>query len=269
MTFPKCGSQWVRDVMSDPELLRAASARHFSPVGAYTLQDWEKEPQETCVGPIFTVGYEQWKAVAKKGEKALVVLRDPRDIVVSWAFSIAYSHFSDPDVRIVRPVLLSLDLRGKLYLSLYVFFSSAHIFRSWANRKQTNSEYIIRYEELIADQDAAFGKIFQFCGWELDPETIAGSLERHSFAHQSGRQAGTANPFSHFRSGRSEDWKNYFDRSLGELFEQSLPGMLCEFGYESKNDWYAALPETQATRETTFLEMVGKQLDDIIGTLQG
>jgi flagellar motility protein MotE (MotC chaperone) len=48
------------------------------------------------------------------------------------------------------------------------------------------------------------------------------------------------------------DWRNYFDRTLGEEFESTFPRLLTDLGYEQDGDWFKALPQQMpATRNET------------------
>jgi len=194
---------------------------------------------------FYDVSYAQWKRASAPGDRALVVVRDPRDIIVSWVYSAAYSHFSNRNIRTIRPVLLDLDQRGRLRIALHAFCSWAPIYHSWAQLVrvgETQSEYFTTYERLIERSYEEFRNILAFFQLDVPSERLHDVLKRHSFEARSGRPQGQSNVLSHYRRGVAGDWRNYFDREFGELFEGALPGLLTDFEYEQSAKWYESLP---------------------------
>ncbi|MGC8484325.1 MAG: sulfotransferase domain-containing protein [Candidatus Baltobacteraceae bacterium] len=261
ITLGKAGSQWVRDVLSDPEILSLQPGVHLIPPfrgGEYGIAEFAKEPPGTFASPIFHVRYDHWKQYAREGDRCITVLRDPRDSIVSWAFSLAYSHVTEEHVRLIRPTLLALDLRGKLEVSAYTFWESSGAQRSWADKGETASELVLRYEDILRDQYAAFRKAIDFYGWSVPDDVLRRVIDRLSFEKRSGRQRGEKQEFSHYRNGVAGDWKNYFDRDLAQRFEEACPSLLCELGYETRNDWWKACPEELAVLGSGALAGSGK-----------
>jgi hypothetical protein len=250
VTLGKAGSQWIKDVLTDPDILgRLPGLRFVQPTGTYRIADFAREPDGTFVAPIFQVTYDDWKAYALPGDRCIAVLRDPRDSIVSWAFSVAYSHATEDHIRLVRPAMLALDLRGKLEISMYTFWESSAAQRSWARCQETESEQLYTYERVISDPLAAFTSMLDFLGFDAPGAVLATVVDRLSFKARSAREPGQKDDFSHYRNGVAGDWRNYFDRSLAERFERVCPGLLCALGYEPGVDWWESVPETCALLE--------------------
>ena len=98
----KTGSQWIRKVFADPEIYRVTGLRTY----AYgpRLDDGDRNrsypevsfdrpfPVRRIVSPLY-IPYESFVELPKPEPwRAFFVLRDPRDIVVSWYFSSKSSH---------------------------------------------------------------------------------------------------------------------------------------------------------------------------------
>ena len=250
LTQGKAGSQWIADVLSDPRILAFVPSMRFKRASGpeFRMSDWAREGDNFFAGPIFSVAYPEWEYFRRPGDKAIWVIRDPRDSLISWAFSIAYSHLTEPHVELIREPLLSLSLRGKLLIAMYTHWEVAWIIRSWAGRTPSASEYPTTYERLVADQHAEFGAMFDFLGWGIPQGVLQEVVDSLAFRRRSGgRDAGELNIFSHYRRGVAGDWRNYFDRGLGRLFEQACPQLLIELGYESNESWWQTLPETNET----------------------
>lgn len=244
LTHPKSGSHWITDVLSDKRVLATAPGVRFTRCADYRLEYWAAQPDGFFTGPMFSVTFEEWSSVRKKGDKAVYVLRDPRDAVVSWTYSFAVSHESQPHIALIRPVLLANGMRQRLMVGIYQYWQSSWIVRSWGGRAKTESEYPTTFEAIVADEFGEFQRILDFLGWPVDDETLKAVVAQHTFERRTrGRKRGTASQFSHYRTGLPGEWKTHFDRNLASMFEAACPGMLVELGYETSNDWWKAQPE--------------------------
>jgi hypothetical protein len=243
-TCRKTGSQWVKDVLTDPQIFAAQGLHYHQPPDKYRADAFAAEPDGTFVAPAFDLSYDRWHQVAGPDDRCVVVVRDPRDVVVSWAFSMAYSHATDAEVRIIRPAMLALDLRGKLEVTTFVIKDPLRVQRSWVRGAPTARARVYRFEDLVADEVGTFGSMLDYFGWTVDATDLRAAVARHTFsARTGGRERGDKNPFSHYRNALPGDWRNYFDQDLGQRFEAALPGLVRELGYERADDWWTAQPE--------------------------
>ena len=88
VTHWKAGSQWVRTVIEQAVPGRIVSTRADQ-------SQFFKEPIRAggVYTPVYTT-YEVFRTVVPKGmnQRTFAVIRDPRDTLVSWYFSMRYSH---------------------------------------------------------------------------------------------------------------------------------------------------------------------------------
>jgi two-component sensor histidine kinase len=241
LTFAKCGSQWVRDVLTAPEIAMFSGCGHH-PDRLQPGGNWPSPETPTIFAPIYGVSRDQWKKKKAAQDKAVLVLRDPRDLIISWVFSCIHSHVQSPVTTLLREPLLALTMPHRIRIALQVWSNRQDTWRSWASQKSSESEWITHYETLTSDPSEFF-RIFQFFGWQVPQEIADAVIHRLSFAVRSGRQPGEENEYSHYRKGVGGDWKNHFDRSLGKLFEDRCPKLLHALGYEKDELWYESLPE--------------------------
>jgi hypothetical protein len=242
MTFYKCGSQWVRDVLTAPEIVALTGTPLVPADTDLVVGEWPAQPESTCLAPLYTPSYGEWKMNRRDGDKGVVVLRDPRDMMVSMVFSVCYSHRTDSTNDYWREFLLSVSpwhrwLWGMSQMSLFY-----RAMRSWAGRSSTDWEFLTSYEALVRDPVGEFSSVTRFLGWDIPEPVLKAVNDRLSFKQRSGRSPGEADVFSHYRKGQAGDWRNHFDRRLGEIWEIQLPGLLSALGYEQGNDWAAGLP---------------------------
>jgi Sulfotransferase domain len=244
LTYPKAGSQWVRDVIFDPKVLARVPGVEFRPLGpGERFRNWAERDDGTCAGPFYVVRSEDWDRWAQPDDVGVHVGRDPRDVLVSWVFSMLYSHASDQvETRLNREPLNCLTMRHRLMVGM-IPQTGMVAARTWKNCPQPNV-LATSYETLVANEVETFAAIFGFFGWTI-PRTLCEELvAEHSFeARSGGRPRGETNEQSHYRRGVAGDWNNYFDRALGELFESAHPGGLVHLGYERENDWFESLPK--------------------------
>lgn len=247
LTLEKCGSQWVRDVLNAPEV-QAYSRRPYSGV-TLSMADCRtlEIPDFTFSGPIYGMNQWEWEYWRNPDDRAVVVLRDPRDALISLLYSLLYSHVPTSMVDAFRKTLHGLEnqeARISYLITSQRRSISFRMYKSWVTQ-ETDSALLIRYESLIQDQQSGFRKILDWLHWPVPDDTLGKVVERLSFSSRSGRQPGEGDKLSHFRKGIANDWRNHFTQEHGELWEQLYPGLLTEIGYEQSNDWWLALPKTQ------------------------
>lgn len=245
ITRAKNGSQWVKDVLSDPRILAAQGVRLGEPTHNGTMPAFAREPDGTLLAPLFLVTADDWLAYKRPDDRCVVVLRDPRDTIVSAAFSFAYSHVAGGRVALVRPAVLALDLRGKLEVAAHGFMLSDYQNRSWAQHGSTACELVCRFEDLLDDELRTFRSMIDHFGWDVSDALLRDVVEPLTFERRSGgRPRGDKDQYSHYRNAVPGDWRKYFERGFAERVEAASPGLLRVLGYETSDDWWKELPET-------------------------
>jgi hypothetical protein len=244
ITFPKCGSQWVRDVLFSEELAGAngvalgVSDHRLS--GAWGIPDFEAG---TISGPIYGASALKWREFARPCDKAVVLLRDPRDVAVSWMFAALYSHEPVRPLDTYRECLRAMSPPSRLLLAVdSVGRQHSEAFCSWAVRRSTSTIHVTTYERLL-EGEAAFREIVDFLGWTVSGQALSDVLERLSFSRRSGRAPGEEDRRSYYRKATPGDWRNHFDRLSGRLLEVLLPGVVTQLGYETDDEWFEELAE--------------------------
>jgi 2-polyprenyl-3-methyl-5-hydroxy-6-metoxy-1,4-benzoquinol methylase len=102
----------------------------------------------------------------------------------------------------------------------------------------------ITYEQMILDQGSVLDKICKFIGVESDIRIIEKCVRENTFKIMSGgREAGNDAFSEKARKGQAGDWKNYFTRRDGELFNEHAGDLLVRYGYEESDDWVRELPD--------------------------
>jgi len=96
----------------------------------------------------------------------------------------------------------------------------------------------ISYEAMKRDYESVLNSIFSVLRLENTPAIRAKCIRAGAFEKLSGgRNLGNEVATAKARKGVSGDWKNYFTKKDGLIFEQLSKGLLKEFGYEDAQEW--------------------------------
>jgi hypothetical protein len=250
-TTQKAGSQWVRAVLSDPRVVRHSGLESFDyegtlPGGCDPRNLSEKRissrfPSDIIATPLYLM-YDAYCRIDKPREpRAIFVVRDPRDLVVSHYFSVRFSHPLMGNIPQQRAELESLTEpvgMHRTFLKL-LDYGTFDCQRSWLEgAKHDASVLIVRFENLIADDGLlAWQHLMRHFDIPMPPAVLAEILGDHSFESQTQRKRGDEDRRSHFRKGVHGDWRNHFDDRLRAEFKERTGSLLVDLGYEASNAW--------------------------------
>jgi len=184
ITHWKAGSQWVRAVLA------AAAPERMVPLSVEMSLSFNGP---SIPGGIYSPLYlraDQFRQVvpATHRNRAFVVVRDPRDALISWYFSLKYSHPAEPtSIDASRAMLQSADMAEGLAILLREhLYDAVAIQSTWVE----DGAPIFRYENLLANQSLEIGRILSFCGISLPAATLKAIVDANDFLALSGRKPG-------------------------------------------------------------------------------
>jgi hypothetical protein len=186
------------------------------------------------------------------GAPHVLVVRDGRDVLVSFAFHILNA--ADPsqmrpfnreraekfgpafrarpeDFRTGSVGPLSDDEWVRQTVRAWAEFMRSDLPEAEKLRGRGARVHTVRYEDLHTDLEGQRNALYRFL--ELDPAEAATPSE-------SGRTTPgfkQEDPRSFFRKGQSGDWRNYFDERLSRIFKEEAGEELVRVGYETGRDW--------------------------------
>lgn len=231
ITHWKAGSQWVRAILVDLFPERAIEPYEGMQHGLF---------REIVPGEIYSPVYvpkhkfDESPAAASPHRKFLVT-RDLRDTLVSWYFSLKFSHPSNHIVEDHRLQLQDMPVEDALVMLIDHphFASVVRVPATWA----ASDIFRIGYEDLLKDPAAGFRRILDHCDLDVPDERLEEAIARQSFEAKAGRAPGQEDPASHFRKGVVGDWRNHFTPAVRQAFNIRWGHLLVKLGYEKSGAW--------------------------------
>lgn len=235
---PKSGTTWM--------LKMIASLPGYEDIGNYygDLQKYHATQPGHVVHGHDAYTPELKNILLDEGIKVILMLRDPRDQLVSRMFHVKRSTnhvWHDRMVAMDNDEALMLCIEGREKLpSMHDMIALA---QSWING---NAEaLVVRYEDLLADTVPHFSVVLDYLGIRNSNGLAKVIVERNRFARlsmgkriwQSQRKPGQEDTKSHFRKGIVGDWRNYLKPEHIKRFNELCGQQLIELGYEQNLDW--------------------------------
>jgi hypothetical protein len=233
----RTGSQWFKRILRDPVFYQYTGLRVYRKVELGLKQAKFDGPlPEGTIGTHLYIGYPTYLSIPKPARyRTFFVLRDPRDIAVSWYFAARYSHAPVDPIPRLRKELRKLRLQDGLKYSIDSLeeFGLFWAQRSWMSIKNDRDMIrVFRYEDLSKNNRKFLEDLFYYMQVAMPDHELAALCDRHAFTQVTGgREAGVEDKHHHYRKGVAGDWQNYFDSSLRRHFREVTGDLLDVLGY--------------------------------------
>ena len=173
----------------------------------------------------------------------IYIVRDPRDVVIS------YSHHNNQTIeQTLKMINQNYILGAEIKDSIPVYLGSwSYNYNSWKVFKNINKYLLIKYEELVLNDEKYFEKILLFIkniskmDFDISEKKIKKVLEEIKFEklkklekekgfHES-KKDDKGNTINFFRSGKTKQWKNNLDLKTKNMIEEVCQKEMEELGY--------------------------------------
>lgn len=170
--------------------------------------------------------------------RAFFVLRDPRDIVVSWYYSLKHSHpiLKERMAKHRRHLQSVSSEEGLLYAIRHLCTPRrlTDVQLSWVTPDRPDERAkVCRYEDMFGpDEDGVFADLLAFLGIPLTSRERSALLRRFAFDRFSGgRERGKEDSRHHYRLGVAGSWKDEFTDRVKECFVEQTGDLIDVLGY--------------------------------------
>jgi len=164
---------------------------------------------------------------------AIYIVRDPRDIAVSYARHRGRS-LDDTIAFMADPLAATGGTDDKVYERLSSWSVHVHF---WT-RHPHPLRHVMRYEDMIAAPETAFAELVRVLGQEPPAERLAQAVRFSAFGELQAQErakgfieqpAGSAEPF--FRAGRPNGWRAVLSAAQRDRIERDHGAVMARFGY--------------------------------------
>jgi hypothetical protein len=229
----KTGSQWIAAVFRDQRMRQISGLEPF-PQFRYEWGEFRREfPRYTFVPGLY-ISRQLYEEIEKPANyRTLYVIRDPRDVVVSWYYSMRDSHRLMGKVFEHRKNLRHLDFEDGLAYCIRNFHLKLSFMRSWAYAEGDPDTLFVRLEDLSSAPVQGFMEIMEHCRISIgrpELEEILASYTREKMRKRD-LEVRDDPERSHYRSTPS-DWREVFTERHRELFRDVTGDLVELLGYE-------------------------------------
>lgn len=167
---------------------------------------------------------------------AIYLLRDPRDVAISWArFSGRPIDWAIRFMASQRAILAPERWRVTAHIEQFLGSWSAHV-TSWIDDSALDP-LVLRYEDMHADLAGTMARIAAHLGWPASDVAIAGAVAATQFdrlAEQERRHGFAEVPdfaSRFFVSGRAGGWRDVLSAEQAATIERDHGAVMRRFGY--------------------------------------
>jgi lipopolysaccharide transport system ATP-binding protein len=195
-----------------------------------------KSKERTFFSPLMLFGNWWNFEIRKSPYRSFVVIRDLRDTLISFYFSLRKSHvlITDYMARVRQELESSSEEDGMVYMISEVLPTSARIQATWINVPDV---LLLRYEDILGNEYSFFEQLVDYCQIKVSREKLHALVESSIFETSTGRKRGEEDINAHLRKGISGDWRNYFTENIKTEFKKHYGKLLIDTGYEKDLNW--------------------------------
>jgi hypothetical protein len=231
-SYNRCGSMYIGDLirrMLETKCYSAIDLAQYAFHGDKPLSDSLKDPEflsKTLVSEGYYFGSfrSPFWFDEMKYYKTVVVLRDPRDVLVSRFYSVAYSHTPKDD-----KFLYDRERAQKQGIDSFVLERIPEILAAYQGYREilTNSDSIrlFKYEEMVTSFEIWLRSLGEFLGVDSDSEIF------HELIGESDFKPSQEDKFAHKRSVQPGGYKTKISQATLEQVETQFGDILHYFGY--------------------------------------
>jgi hypothetical protein len=228
----RAGSQWIKSIFSDKRV-RNLTGLSVHPQFNYDSGEFKFSfPKYTFV-PCLYISYDLYDLIQKPSNyKTLYILRDPRDLIVSWYYSTKYTHNISGRVAERRRYLNSVTRSKGLEYAIKRWQLKLSKVREWWINKNDNDIKLVKFEDITNDPEEVFFNIFTEWGYEISKNTVSQILSDYTKEKMRERDiSGRRGERSKYRENKV-GWEEMFEVKHRDLFKRLNGNLVEDLGYK-------------------------------------
>lgn len=234
VTGHKCGSQWFKTIFGSKSMHKICEYRYYAfkllPLRGFDTRKLTERPTEIfnlrpgIYGPIYVspsclLGF-------SGRDNACVVIRDPRNLIISWYESILKTHALMGNVGQLRSKLNSVSkIDGvDIMIDHAINFGTFEALEAWLAESETNERIkVIKFEELFSsNQKTVFESILQHFQLNYQPDKVDSVLQEFSFKELSRKN-------NHYKQGKARTWENELSANQLMRISDLCPKLIAQY----------------------------------------
>lgn len=235
VSYPKSGNTWTRFLVAS--LLHPESPTDFGNIDERcpTIYKAKATALAALPGPRVLKSHEYFDP---RYPRVIYIVRDPRDVLVSYFHYQRRKGFIDGTVEIAR--FADDFLAGRLNS----FGTWGENVASWLGTRGERDDFLLlRYEDMLAEPAAQLARIVRFLGRTASEAELARVVDGCSFERMRALEASTGAKSAHMRAvrddigfvrqGKSGGWRDEVPPDVVATLEAAWQPLLARLGYAS------------------------------------
>jgi hypothetical protein len=166
-------------------------------------------------------------------EGAVYLIRDPRDVAVS------YAHHSKKTIEQVIELMTKENAVIRTGSRFHALGTWEEHVKSWLNPEIDFLRYVVRYEDMKNNPEEMFSGIVKFLAWDLDEGLLKRSIENTKFSKlkkqedAKGFREQSFDEVKFFRKGEIGSWKEVLTADQSNRLTDQFGETMEKLGYET------------------------------------
>ena len=216
---------------SDKRVITKSGLR-IHPQFRYEMGNFKSKFPKYTVVPGLYIPYHLYREIEKpKKYKTIYIIRDPREVVISWYHSMKYTHGLMGSVPIHRKRLKKVNKEeGVKYCINHLQWKFSFV-RSWINNSNQGEILIVRFEDITENPIDEWQKIFQHCKININKNETKKILQSYTKEKMRKKDLNKRSKSkSHYRR-KKEEWEDVFTPEHINTFKNVNGNIVEELGY--------------------------------------
>lgn len=231
-TVQRSGSQWLKAVFADDRIQDVTGLQVY-PQHRYEWNEFKQRFPPYTLVPGLYMSYDLYEEISRpEPYRTIYVLRDPRNIALSWYWAAKETHIPMGKIDGYRRDLRQLDLEDGIAYSIRALAGKFTDIRTWMYHRDDPHVRIVRFEELTSNPEGELAEVLSHCRLRIPQELLLQVMQDYTKEKMRSRdlQRRPDGVDSHYRA-RSSDHRDTFTPRHYELFEQVTGDLLDLTGY--------------------------------------